>query len=55
MRIYGGQQARLVEDDTRVVAPTIDDIDYRTFEYKLVVLPQLGVFDWARPATARVQ
>ena len=38
--------AQIAADRTRVVAPIIDDIDYKTFMYKMVVLEQLGHFDW---------
>ena len=39
-------RAQIAADRTRVVAPIIDDIDYKTFMYKMVVLEQLGHFDW---------
>ena len=37
---------RIHADPQTVVAPTIDDVDYKSFQYKCVTLNQQGVFDW---------
>ena len=38
---------RVREDPKRVVAPTIDDVDFHTFQYKIISTNQLGAFDWS--------